>query len=65
MAKKTSTIQSGQNVVHTQTIMGALVPIINSIAEEAIRPRIGQPTKRTDAILDEIWERLECGEGFR
>lgn len=49
---------------HTQTAMAELVPTVVSIAREATRPRPGQPTKRTDTLVDEICARLECGEAL-
>jgi hypothetical protein len=61
---KTSTIQPGLPVVHTQTVMGQLVPVVTSITAGATRNRVGQPTKRTEAIIDEICLRLACGEAL-
>ena len=64
MAKKSSTIQDTVPEKHTQTLMGELVPVITSLTAEATRNRPGQPTKRTEAIVEEICRRLECGEAL-
>jgi len=44
--------------------MAELVPAVTSITAEATRNKPGQPTKRTDAIVDEICIRLACGEAL-
>jgi hypothetical protein len=44
--------------------MAELVPTVVSIAAEATKNRPGQPTKRTDAIIEAICTRLECGEAL-
>ncbi|WCP72193.1 hypothetical protein [Sphingomonas hankookensis] len=64
MDENTKQIQAKTTKVHTQTIMGELVPVVTSITAEATRNRPGQPTKRTDAIIDEICSRLEGGEAL-
>lgn len=63
MAKNSKQIQ-GETQKHTQTLMGELVPVVTSIMAEATKPRPGQPTKRTEAIIEEICRRLECGEAL-
>ena len=49
---------------HTQTLMGQLTPVAMSIAEKAVRPSPGQPTKRTPEIIEEICARLEEGQAL-
>ena len=49
---------------HTQTIMAELVPVVTSIMDEATTPRPGQPTKRTEALVEEICVRLEMGQAL-
>jgi hypothetical protein len=60
----TKQIQTKQAKPHTQTVMAELVPTVTSLTAEATRNRPGQPTKRTDAVIDEICTRLECGEAL-
>ncbi|WIA56004.1 hypothetical protein N6H05_23800 [Sphingobium sp. WTD-1] len=62
MAKNNQQIQSEKK--HTQTLMGELVPVVTSLTAEATKNRPGQPTKRTPQIVDEICNRLECGEAL-
>lgn len=40
------------------------MPVVTSITAEATRNKPGQPTKRTDAIIAQLCERLECGEAL-
>jgi hypothetical protein len=44
--------------------MAEMVPTVHSICSEVTRNRPGQPTKRTDAIIEEITLRLSCGEAL-
>lgn len=62
MADNSSKIQGSEK--HTQTLMAELVPTVVSLTREATRNRPGQPTKRTDAIVDELCARLEAGEAL-
>lgn len=64
MDEITSTIPATLPAKHVQTLMGELVPVVTSITEEITKPKRGQPTKRTDAIIDEIISRLEMGHAL-
>lgn len=44
--------------------MAELVPVVTSITEDATQPRPGQPTKRTEALIEEICARLEMGQAL-
>lgn len=64
MAKKSSIIRPAKGEKHTQTIMAELIPAVTSLTADVTRNRPGQPTKRTQAIVDEICVRLQCGEAL-
>ncbi|WP_423301165.1 terminase small subunit-like protein [Sphingobium salicis] len=64
MAKNTSILQDGTVPKHTQTLMAELVPVVTSITAEATKNRPGQPTKRTEELVEEICSRLECGQAL-
>lgn len=49
---------------HTQTLLGEMVPVVNSLTEELTKPKVGQPTIRTDDVISEIAVRLACGHSL-